>query len=109
DIGTLVGRLELEKYKTTLKGLTQFGDRRQGTQRNRDAVDWIQKQLESYGYTNAQRIQYDPPVPTRTCGPSVPESVVVPAAPRAGGAGAGRGNANAGRGYATGPGGSRSV
>ena len=69
DIGTLVGRLELEKYKATLKGLTQFGDRRQGTQRNRDAVNWIQKQLESYGYTNAERITYDPPVPTRECGP----------------------------------------
>ena len=74
DIATMVGRLELEKYKATLKGLTQFGDRRQGTQRNRDAVNWIQKQLESYGYTNAERITYDPPVPTRECGPSVPIS-----------------------------------
>ena len=35
----LVDRLTLDNYKTTLKGLTQFGDRRQGTQRNRDAVD----------------------------------------------------------------------
>jgi len=75
-IKTLVGRLDLEKYKTTIKGLTQFGDRRQGTERNRDAVNWIQKQLESYGYTNAERIKYDPPVPTRECGPSVPASVV---------------------------------
>ena len=111
-IRPLIGRLELEKYKATVKGLTQFGDRRQGTQRNRDAVDWIQKQLESYGYTNAARIEYDPPVPTRECGPSVPASVVVAAPPRAGGAGAagaGRGNANAGRGFATGPGGSRQV
>ena len=69
--------MDLEKYKATVKGLTQFGDRRQGTQRNRDAVNWIQKQLESYGYTNAERIKYDPPVPTRECGPSVPASVVV--------------------------------
>src|ERR1051326_800128 len=45
----MLARLDLEKYKATVKGLTQFGDRRQGTQRNRDAVDWIQKQLESYG------------------------------------------------------------
>src|SRR6186713_891912 len=67
-VQTLVNQLELEKYKATLKGLTQFGDRRQGTQRNRDAVNWIQKQLESYGYTNAERIVYDPPVPTRECG-----------------------------------------
>ena len=84
----MVGRLELEKYKATLKGLTQFGDRRQGTQRNRDAVNWIQKQLESYGYTNAERITYDPPVPTRECGPSVPASVVKPAPQRQGGAAA---------------------
>ncbi len=115
-VKALVDQLELEKYKATLKGLTQFGDRRQGTQRNRDAVDWIQKQLESYGYTNAERVEYDPPVPTRECGPSVPASVVVAPAPRAGGAGganaaggAGRGNANAGKGFATGEGGSRRV
>jgi peptidase M28-like protein len=49
DIRTLVGRLELEKFKATLKGLTQFGDRREGTQRNRDAVDWIEAQLKSFG------------------------------------------------------------
>src|SRR6478672_12540842 len=30
-VKTLVERLELEKYKATIKGLTQFGDRRQGT------------------------------------------------------------------------------
>ncbi len=45
----MVARLELEKFKATLKGLTQFGDRREGTQRNRDAVDWIEAQLKSYG------------------------------------------------------------
>ena len=113
-IKTLVGRLELEKYKATIKGLTQFGDRRQGTQRNRDAVDWIQKQLESYGYTNAERIKYDPPVPTRECGPSVPASVVRAregGAGRAGGAGRGAGGGRGadGRGLATGEGGSRVV
>jgi hypothetical protein len=98
-IKTLVGRLDLEKYKATIKGLTQFGDRRQGTQRNRDAVNWIQKQLESYGYTNAERIKYDPPVPTRECGPSVPASVVQAregGAGRAGGAAAGRGGGRGG-------------
>ena len=41
-VATLVARLTLDEYKATLKGLTQFGDRRQGTQRNRDAVDWIE-------------------------------------------------------------------
>ena len=34
-ITVLAGRLDLEKYKATIKGLTQFGDRRQGTDRNR--------------------------------------------------------------------------
>jgi hypothetical protein len=55
----MVSRLELEKYKGTIKGLTQFGDRRQGTKRNRDAVDWIESQLKSYGCTNTERIKYD--------------------------------------------------
>lgn len=53
----MVARLDLEKYKATIKSLTQFGDRRQGTQRNRDAVDWIQKQLESYG-CKTERLTY---------------------------------------------------
>jgi len=112
-IKTLVGRLELEQYKATIKGLTQFGDRRQGTQRNRDAVNWIQKQLESYGYTNAERITYDPPVPTRECGPSVPPSVVRASdgrAGRAGGAGPGTaGGAARGTGPDMGQGGARIV
>jgi hypothetical protein len=57
-IRTLVGRLELEKYKSTIKGLTMFGDRRQGTDRNRAALDWIEAQLKSYGCTNTERITY---------------------------------------------------
>jgi Peptidase family M28 len=64
-IKTMVARLDLEKYKATIKGLTQFGDRRQGTDRNRAAVDWIEAQLKSYGCTNTERIKYDyqPPAP----------------------------------------------
>ena len=58
-----VARLDLEKYKATIKGLTQFGDRRQGTKRNRDAVDWIEAQLKSYGCTNTERITYDYQLP----------------------------------------------
>ncbi len=57
-VAELVSRLELEAYKTTLKGLTQFGDRRQGTSRNRAAVDWIEEQLISYGCSNVERINY---------------------------------------------------
>jgi hypothetical protein len=61
-VKTLVGRLELDKYKATVKGLTQFGDRRQGTDRNRAAVDWIETQLKSYGcQTERIKYVYDPP------------------------------------------------
>ena len=95
-VGELVSRLDLEKYKSTIKGLAQFGDRRQGTKRNRDAVDWIEKQLKSYGCQNVERITYEyNPAP--------------PAAGRGGGRG-GRGNTPSpnGRGrFGNGPGGSR--
>jgi hypothetical protein len=58
-VRTLVGRLDLEKYKATIRGLTAFGDRRQGTGRNRGAVDWIEAQLRAYGCTNTERIRYE--------------------------------------------------
>src|SRR5690349_13599751 len=57
-VKALVERLDLEKYKATIKGLTQFGDRRQGTARNRAAIDWIEAQLKSYGCTNTERLKY---------------------------------------------------
>lgn len=85
-IREMVGRLELAKYKATIKGLTQFGDRRQGTKRNRDALDWIEAQLKSYGCTNTERITYTYPPPT-----------VASAGRGAGGGGAGgRGGAGGG-------------
>lgn len=59
----LVSQLTLEQYKATLEGLTQFGDRRQGTQRNRDAVDWIEAKLQEFGCTNTERIVYTYPPP----------------------------------------------
>jgi hypothetical protein len=64
-VAVLVSRLDLERYKATIKGLTQFGDRRQGTKRNRDAVDWIEAQLKSYGCANVERLtyEYNPPAP----------------------------------------------
>ena len=68
DIVKLVSRLDLESYKSTIKGLTQFGDRRQGTERNRMAVDWIALQLEAMG-CSPERIEYvfDPePRPPRS-------------------------------------------
>jgi hypothetical protein len=57
-IAVLVARLDLERYKATIKGLTRFGDRRQGTDRNRAAIDWIEAQLKSYGCSNTGRLRY---------------------------------------------------
>jgi len=62
-VRVLVGRLDLERYKATIKGLTGFGDRRQGTDRNRAAIDWIERQLKSFG-CNTGRIQYEYNAPT---------------------------------------------
>jgi hypothetical protein len=68
-VKSLVERLELDKYKATVKGLTQFGDRRQGTERNRAAVDWIEAQLKSYGCpTDRIKYAYDPPPPNQNAG-----------------------------------------
>jgi hypothetical protein len=67
-IPAMVQRLELEKYKATLKGLTQFGDRRQGTDRNRAAIDWIEQQLKAAGCTNTERLKYEYNPPPRTEG-----------------------------------------
>ena len=58
-IARLVARLDLEQYKATIKGLTQFGDRRQGTDRNRAAVNWIEAQLRSYSCVDVARLKYD--------------------------------------------------
>jgi hypothetical protein len=64
DVQELVSRLDLERYKATIKGLTQFGDRRQGTERNRKAVDWIEAQLKSYGCpTERIKYEFNPPPP----------------------------------------------
>src|SRR3954470_10454382 len=72
-IAQLLTRLDLERYKATIKGLTQFGDRRQGTARNRAAVDWIEQQLRSYGCSDVSRLTYDFQVPPpRAPGDTVP-------------------------------------
>ena len=76
SVAKLVSQLTLDQYKSTLKGLTQFGDRRQGTQRNRDAVAWIAKQLESYGCSNVEFVTYTyvtEPEETRSFLPEPPE------------------------------------
>ena len=64
QVKALVGRLDLERYKATIKGLTQFGDRQQGTDRNRAALDWIEDQLRSYGCANTERFRYIYNAPT---------------------------------------------
>lgn len=79
-IAALVKQLDLERYKATIKGLTQFGDRRQGTERNRRALDWIEARLKADGCSNTERLQYQyteparrtpaPPQPARAGGPA---------------------------------------
>jgi hypothetical protein len=61
-VTALVGRLNLEAFKATIKGLAAFGDRREGTERNRQALDWIAAQLTSYGCA-AERHRYELPPP----------------------------------------------
>ncbi|MFA9215683.1 MAG: M28 family peptidase [Sphingomonadaceae bacterium] len=74
-VAALVSQLNLQQYKATIKQLTRFGDRRQGTQRNREALDWIEAQLRAYGCSNVERLQYqytqpapDAPAPARKPG-----------------------------------------
>ncbi|MFA9275341.1 MAG: M28 family peptidase [Candidatus Aquirickettsiella gammari] len=88
---TMVRQLELERYKSTIKSLTEFGDRRQGTERNRRALDWIEAQLKSYGCTNTERMQFDytqapPPAPGAT---PAPRRNVIPSGGLGGGSGQG--------------------
>ncbi|HKE22001.1 MAG TPA: M28 family peptidase [Bryobacteraceae bacterium] len=78
-IKTLVGRLDLQSYKATIQALTKFGDRREGTDRNRAAVDWIEAQLKSYGCTNTERIHYEDVKPA-----TLPPRLQFPAAPGGG-------------------------
>ncbi|MBI2615275.1 MAG: hypothetical protein HYW52_06325, partial [Gemmatimonadetes bacterium] len=57
-VQAIVDRLDFQSYKALLKGLTQFGDREQGTQRNADAINWIEAQLKSWGYA-VERLKYE--------------------------------------------------
>lgn len=53
----VVRRLDFENYKELVRGLTQFGDREQGTARNVAAIDWIEDQLRGWGY-ETERVHY---------------------------------------------------
>ncbi len=66
----VVRLLEFDSYKELVRGLTQFGDREQGTARNAAAVDWIEEQLRGWGYETARlhymytpRVTQDAPSP----------------------------------------------
>jgi hypothetical protein len=92
-VRTLVKRLDLQRYKATIKSLTEFGDRRQGTSRNRAAIYWIETQLKSYGCTNTERLKYtfgDEPV-HRIAPAAAPVAVGSDEAGRAAGGGRPRG------------------
>jgi hypothetical protein len=90
----LVGRLDLERYKATVKGLTRFGDRREGTARNRQAIDWIEAQLRSYGCTPTERITYEVQAPAPRA-PGAAPTGPRPASTQAQGGGRLRGNRRA--------------
>jgi hypothetical protein len=53
----IVRLIEFDSYKELVRGLTQFGDREQGTPRNAAAVDWIEAQLQGWGY-ETERVHY---------------------------------------------------
>ena len=57
-VQAVVDRLDFDSYKEILRGLTEFGDREQGTERNARAVDWIEARLQGWGYETG-RIQYE--------------------------------------------------
>jgi peptidase M28-like protein len=79
-VKALAGRLDFDRYKATIKGLAQFGDRRQGTDRNGAAVDWIEAQLRSYNCSSVERLKYvytPPPPRTRQQGPGGAPSPVI--------------------------------
>jgi hypothetical protein len=80
-VAILVARLELARYKGTIRGLTAFGDRREGTARNRQAIEWIEAQLKSYGCTNTERLRYEYQPPPRRTGGAPPAAGARPPRP----------------------------
>ena len=100
DIGIreLVSRLDLKSYKSVIKGLTQFGDRRQGTSRNQKAVDWIEQQLQAVGCSNTKRLTYtydpEPRPPRRRQSAPEPTDLTTPTGGNVGRNGSGPGGSS---------------
>jgi peptidase M28-like protein len=86
DVQMLVARLDLQRYKATIESLSGFGDRRQGTKRNRGAVDWIEAQLKSYGCADVSRLTYSYAAATATSNDAQPETATAFKGPGPGGA-----------------------
>lgn len=57
-VNLIVQRLDFDGYKELIRGLTQFGDRMQGSGRDAAANDWIEAKLREWGYETA-RIRYE--------------------------------------------------
>ncbi len=77
-VKALVSELDLDRYKATIAGLAAFGDRRQGTQRNARALDWIEAQLKSYGCSDIQRLRYNYTAPpSKARAPTAPLPAVL--------------------------------
>ena len=97
-IRELVSRLDLKSYKSVIKGLTQFGDRRQGTSRNQKAVDWIEQQLQAVGCSNTKRLAYtydpEPRPPRRRQSASEPTDLKTPTGGNVGRNGSGPGGSS---------------
>lgn len=76
----LVDQLDLARYKQSIAGLAAFGDRRQGTTRNTQALDWIEARFKADGCTNIERLRYTyvtPPPKPRTANIAAPPSPII--------------------------------
>ncbi len=79
---SVVERLDFEGYRELIRGLAEFGDREQGTERNVRANEWIEERLRSWGY-EPQRHEYEYQGEPRwqvyatKVGAEVPEEMVV--------------------------------
>jgi hypothetical protein len=51
DAATLVTQLDFQRFMDNIQTLAALGDRTQGAPGNVAALDWIEQQLASYGYT----------------------------------------------------------